>query len=148
MELEQNLEANYINLMSGHSQLEPDFWLQFIPFPPFTSDRGKDFQWNPRLVSLIESKAATHFLDLTISERHVAQSAMLLASLLGDTDRSGRQQIDLSEKLIPVLAKRLHELAKTPQRLDSEWGADHFQTGTPCHRNTRACRKFVAQRRA
>jgi serine/threonine protein kinase len=117
MELEQNLEANYINLMSGHSQLGPDFWLQFIPFPPFTSDRGKDFQWNPRFVSLIESKAATYFLDLTISERHVAQSAMLLASLLGDTDTSGSDPIDRSTELIPVLAKRLHELAKTPQRL-------------------------------
>jgi hypothetical protein len=103
--------------MSAHPQLGPDFWLQFTPFPPFTSDRGKDFQWNPRFVSLIESKAATYFLDLTISERHIAQSAMLLASLLGDTDRSGREPIDRSAELIPVLVRRLHALAKTPQRL-------------------------------
>jgi serine/threonine protein kinase len=117
MELEQPLEAKYISLMSAHPQLGPDFWLQFTPFPPFTSDRGKDFQWNPRFVSLIESKAATYFLDLTISERHIAQSAMLLASLLGDTDRSGREPIDRSAELIPVLVRRLHALAKTPQRL-------------------------------
>ena len=117
MELEQTLEAKYINLISAHPQLGPDFWLQFTSFPPFTSDRRKDSHWNPRFVSLIESKAATYFLDMTISERHVAQSAILLASLLGDTDTSGRQKIDRSAEITPVLAKRLHELAKTPQRL-------------------------------
>lgn len=119
MVLEPTLETDYINLLSTHAQLGPSFWLQFTPVRPFTSSSSQngEFRWNPRFVSLIESKAITYFLDMTISEQHVAQSAMLLASLLGDTDRSGREPIDRSAELIPILAQRLHELANSPQRL-------------------------------
>ena len=118
MVLEQSLETEYINLISTHSQLGPGFWLQFTPLPhPFAYAVRGDFPWNPRLVSLSESKAATYFLDMTSSEKHVAQSAMLLTSLLSDSDSKGRERFDRSAELIPVLAKRLHELAKTPQLL-------------------------------
>jgi serine/threonine protein kinase len=119
MVLEPTLETDYINLLSTHAQLGPSFWLQFTPVRPFTSSSSQngEFRWNPRFVSLIESKAVTYFLDMTISEQYVAQSAMLLASFLGDTERSGREPIDRSAELIPVLARRLHALAKTPQRL-------------------------------
>jgi hypothetical protein len=54
---------------------------------------------------------------MTSSEKHVAQSAMLLTSLLSDSDSKGRERFDRSAELVPVLAKRLHELAKTPQLL-------------------------------
>jgi tRNA A-37 threonylcarbamoyl transferase component Bud32 len=118
MVLEQSLETEYINLISTHSQLGPGFWLQFTPLPhPFAYAVRGDFPWNPRLVSLSESKATTYFLDMTSSEKHVAQSAMLLTSLLSDSDSKGRKRFDRSAELIPVLAKRLHELAKTPQLL-------------------------------
>ncbi|MCU0720799.1 MAG: serine/threonine protein kinase, partial [Pirellula sp.] len=118
MVLEQSLETEYINLISTHSQLGPGFWLQFTPLPhPFAYAVRGDFPWNPRLVSLSESKAATYFLDMTSSEKHVAQSAMLLTSLLSDSDRNGREPFDRSAELVRVLAKRLHELAKTTQRL-------------------------------
>jgi hypothetical protein len=42
---------------------------------------------------------------------------MLLTSLLSDSDRNGREPFDRSAELVRVLAKRLHELAKTTQRL-------------------------------
>ena len=107
-------EDKYLGLMQAHPALGASFWLALIPEDGSSANTKR---WHPKLVSLIESKAAQYFIDPKTPEKYVAQAAMLLAELATNFDRTGMQPFNRPDDLVPALERRLRELVEHPERI-------------------------------
>ncbi len=107
-------EDRYLERLKSHQALAPSFWSRFVP----QQDANLNFQWNPKLVSLIESKAIEAFCNEETPERYVAESAMLLSMLFDNSKRTRiSEQPSVLNRISEVLARRLNEALDHPNAL-------------------------------